>query len=159
MTQTRGKIDSIGTLNRLKKISRIMDTSIRLPGGYRIGWDGIVGLIPGIGDLVGMVISLYIVTVAMRLGASKTTLLRMLGNIGVETAIGTIPVVGDIFDLAFKANTRNMKILDKHVVDPIGTYRQSNAALIVLLMLAIVLLLLMTWFIVSIVSRIFMWLF
>lgn len=110
-----------------------------------------MGLIPGVGDLVGMGISLYILVGATRLGASKTTLLRMLGNIGVETAVGSIPIVGDLFDLAFKANTRNMKILDNQIVDPTSTQRQSNTVLLIFLILAVVLMLLIAWLIVSFV--------
>lgn len=151
MTQIQYKSKAAGTRIRLNTLSRVMDTSIRLPGGYRIGWDGIVGLIPGVGDLVGMGISLYILVGATRLGASKTTLLRMLGNIGVETAVGSIPIVGDLFDLAFKANTRNMKILDNQIVDPTSTQRQSNTVLLIFLILAVVLMLLIAWLIVSFV--------
>ena len=78
----------------LEKLSRLMDSSIRLPGGYRIGWDGIIGLIPGIGDLTGLAISLYILVGARRAGASSATLFKMMVNVTLESVLGAIPVVG-----------------------------------------------------------------
>lgn len=139
----------------LEKISRFMDSSIRLPGGYRIGWDGIIGLMPGIGDVVGMCISLYIIAGAIRLGASRLTVIRMMGNIGVETVVGAVPVVGDVFDLAFKANSRNMRILHSQQLDPDATHQKSLVGLnIVLIIIAVVLLLLM-WALLSLIGGLF----
>ena len=101
-------------LERLRFLANLLDTCIMLPGGYRIGIDPILGLVPGIGDLIGAAISLYIVREASKLGIPKWILLRMLANVGVEALIGFVPVLGDVFDAAFKANVRNLRLLDLH---------------------------------------------
>ena len=111
---------------RINRLSRLMDTAIPLPGGYRIGWDGIIGLVPGVGDVAGMLVSLYIVAGARRSGASGATLIRMLLNVGIEALIGAVPIVGDFFDLVFKANTRNMKILNRQLDQPTAIARGSQ---------------------------------
>ncbi len=110
----------------LERLSRLMDSSIPLPGGYRIGWDGIIGLIPGVGDLAGLGISVYILIGAHNAGASTATLLRMILNVIVETVVGAIPLIGDIFDFAFKANNRNMSLLRQQLADPSAVRVQSQ---------------------------------
>ena len=102
-------------LQRLRKLANLLDNSIRIPGTKRrIGLDAIIGLIPGIGDTIGGAISAYIVYEANRLGVPKRTLLRMILNIGIETTIGAIPLIGDVFDATWKANVRNIALLDEH---------------------------------------------
>ena len=95
-------------------------------GGFRIGLDALIGLVPGLGDAVGALISAYIVNEARALGASRSVLLRMLGNVIIETVIGSIPFAGDLFDAAFKANTRNLALLARHQLDPVGSRRSSR---------------------------------
>ncbi len=102
-------------LKRLDRLAWLMDASIRLPGGFRIGLDGLIGLIPGVGDSVGLVISLYLLFSARQIKAPMSVYIRMLGNIALEFFIGLIPLLGDLFDFYFKANLRNMEILRKHV--------------------------------------------
>ena len=97
----------------LEAFARLLDSSIRLPGGFRIGWDGIIGLIPGIGDAAGLGLSGYLVWRAARLGLPRATLARMVGNVALESAIGIVPIVGDAFDFAFKANVRNVRLMRK----------------------------------------------
>ena len=92
-----------------------MDSAFRLPGGFRFGLDGLIGLIPGVGDAIGVVVSLYIVARARKLGVSRGTLVRMLANVGVEGLIGSIPILGDAFDFAFKANRRNLALLRRNL--------------------------------------------
>ena len=159
MTNTTDQSRPVIKLRNLERISSIMDSSIRLPGGYRIGWDGIIGLIPGIGDLVGMGVSLYIMTGAMRLGASRMTMLRMLGNVALESAVGAIPVFGDLFDLAFKANSRNMQILNKQLSDPVTTKAQSSVRVLLWSTAAIIVILLISWLVIAIVFRLLSWIF
>lgn len=90
-----------------------------VPGtGLRIGLDGVLGLIPGAGDLVGALLSSYVLREAARLGASRATLLRMAGNVGIEAVLGVVPVVGDLFDLTFRANRRNVELLRAHLESP-----------------------------------------
>ena len=102
----------------LARLADLMDSTFRLPGGFRFGLDGLIGLIPGVGDLAGAAVSLYIVARAHRLGVSRATLYRMLLNVGAEALIGTIPLVGDIFDFAFKANLRNLALLERKLPPP-----------------------------------------
>ena len=109
----------------LRKLADFLDQSIRLPGGFRIGWDGIIGLIPGFGDAAGMLLSAYIVLAAAFRGVSLPALIRMIGNIVLEVVIGIIPIVGDIFDFTFKANLRNLTLIDAHFADPNSTRRAS----------------------------------
>ena len=103
------------TLSRLRLLSRLLDSSVRIPVlGYRVGLDPIIGLIPGVGDAVMLLPAGYLVFEAYRLGVPRWTLVRMGVNLGVETLFGAVPVVGDIFDATFKANTRNLYLLEQH---------------------------------------------
>ena len=97
-------------------MSKLLDNAITVPGtGWKIGFDPIVGLIPGIGDLIGAVLSGYIILEAARAEVPALTLARMLGNVGVDTLLGAVPAVGDVFDAAWKANTKNVALLEKHL--------------------------------------------
>lgn len=98
-------------VRELERVSKLMDTSIGIPGTkIQFGLDPLIGLIPGGGDAVGVVISLYLVARAAQLGVPKATLLRMVGNLIADGLIGVVPVAGDIFDVFFKANQRNVKL-------------------------------------------------
>lgn len=139
-------IHSNDRLQRLRSIAWLLDNSIPLPGGMRIGLDAIIGLIPGIGDAVGAVLSAYIINEARSMGAPKSVLLRMAGNVMIETIIGAIPFAGDLFDAAYKANMRNLALLESYQLDPSGSRRSSRLfvfgfsvllALLVLAMIAI----------------------
>ncbi len=100
-------------LKRLRRLAWILDRSIPI-GGYRIGLDPIIGLIPGGGDMLGGMLSLVILYDAARLGLPARVLFRMLGNILLETIVGTIPLLGDLFDFAWQANVRNLRLAEKH---------------------------------------------
>ncbi|EAU42842.1 hypothetical protein FP2506_08371 [Fulvimarina pelagi HTCC2506] len=107
--------DRIRRLKRLGKVARLMDTAIRIPGtGIRFGGDSIVGLLPGVGDAGGALISLWMVNEARRLGMPGSKIARMLANVGIDAGLGTIPVVGDVFDVFFKANKRNFDMIADH---------------------------------------------
>lgn len=93
----------------VEKLAWLMDNSIPI-GRWRIGLDGIIGLVPGIGDLVGALISGAIVAAAVRSGLPRSAIARMLANIGVEALVGLVPFLGDLFDMAWKANTKNVEI-------------------------------------------------
>lgn len=116
----------------LQALARFLDESIRLPGGYRIGWDGLIGLIPGVGDVAGLLVSSYIVAGAARLGVAKSVLLRMCANVAIETVIGAIPVIGDLFDFVFKANLRNVALIEKHGYASKRVEKRSTAWLLAL---------------------------
>ena len=106
----------LASIQRLRKLSRVLDNAIAIPGtSFRIGLDPILGLIPGAGDLIGTALSAYIVIEAARLGIPRAALGKMVSNILLESLVGTIPVLGDWFDFAWKANTKNMELLEAHL--------------------------------------------
>lgn len=115
----------------VRKLARWLDNKIVLPGGFRIGFDGLIGLIPGIGDTVGTMLSFYIIMQAARMGASILTLVRMIGNILLELFVGSIPIVGDLFDFVWKANVRNIELLDRQLaLHPLsGTAPEKRVAI------------------------------
>jgi Domain of unknown function (DUF4112) len=102
----------------VEALARWLDYAFALPGGFRFGVAGIVGLIPGIGDAFDALISFYIVFRATQLGISRVAIARMLLNVGIEALAGAIPFVGDLFDIAFKANRRNYWVLKSHLEHP-----------------------------------------
>jgi Domain of unknown function (DUF4112) len=118
--------DTVDRVRRLRQLAWLLDNSIPLPGGYRIGLDPIIGLVPGIGDAIGALVSAYIVNEARSLGAPRSVLLRMIGNVVIETIVGAIPFAGDLFDAGFKANSRNLALLASYQLDPIGSRRSSR---------------------------------
>lgn len=93
----------------VEKLAWVMDRSIPI-GRWKIGLDGIIGLVPGLGDLIGALISGVIVAAAIRSGVPRAAIARMLVNVGVEALVGAVPFLGDLFDMAYKANTRNVEI-------------------------------------------------
>ena len=115
------------SLEQVRRLARQLDTSIQLPGGVQIGWDAVLGLVPVVGDWAGALLSCYIILQAVRLGASREVLLRMVGNVGLEALVGSVPFLGDVFDAAWKANTRNVSLLENHLAAPTATRRASRA--------------------------------
>lgn len=110
----------------LQRLARLLDSAIRLPGGFRIGLDGLLGLLPGVGDLAGALLSAYIVAQAYRLGAPRSMLMKMVANVALETGVGVIPVAGDLFDFAWKANRRNLELLERYLDDRQANGRQAE---------------------------------
>lgn len=101
---------------RLRRLSRALDSAVTIPGtNVRIGLDPILGLLPVAGDAVSAALSLYPVAEAYRFGASRRTLAKMLGLVGIDAAIGSIPVIGDVFDAFWKANEWNARTLERLV--------------------------------------------
>jgi hypothetical protein len=121
----------------VEALARWMDYAFVLPGGFRFGWAGIIGLIPGIGDLIDALVSVYIVHRAMQLGASRATLGRMALNVGTEAIAGAAPILGDLFDVAFKANRRNYELLRKHMEQPQRQARADRVYIGAVILLAI----------------------
>ena len=110
------KIQQLDKLRRIRKIAKLLDTAIGIPGTkFRIGLDPILGLIPGGGDLVGAAISAYMIYLATSFGLEKSKINQMIKNIALETTVGFVPIVGDLFDVYFKANIRNLDILEQHL--------------------------------------------
>ena len=125
----------------LRKLARVMDTAVRIPGTrVRFGLDAVLGLLPGAGDVASGAVSLYSILVAARLGAPRSVLVRMATNIVIDSAIGTIPLLGDLFDVGWKANTRNVALLDRYTLAPQRTQASSRVfagALLIALILVL----------------------
>lgn len=103
-------------LQRMRALAQVMDTAFRIPGtNFRFGWDAILGFIPGVGDLATGIVSASIVGYALKLGVRKRTAARMLANLGVDVAVGAVPLLGDMFDAGFKANIRNVALLEREL--------------------------------------------
>jgi hypothetical protein len=101
-------------MERVRAIADLLDEAIEIPGiNYKIGLDPILGILPVGGDAVSAAISLYIVAEGARMGASRDTVLKMLFNIGVDAVIGSVPVLGTIIDAVWKANERNVALLEE----------------------------------------------
>jgi hypothetical protein len=138
-------IPEVGTvdqrrLDRLRRVGWLLDNSLPIPGTrFRLGIDQIVGLVPGIGDLVGGVLSLYIIVESARMGVPRSLLVRMGWNVAVDTIVGEIPVLGDIFDIGFKANIRNLALLDQFLHHP-AEVRRSSRGVLALIVIGLVLL-------------------
>lgn len=104
------------TMARVAMVARVMDALFVIPGTrIRLGFDAILGLVPIAGDLIAQAISTYIIWEAHQLGVGRITLLRMFANTLADTVIGSIPIAGDAFDVAFRANMKNLRLLQKHL--------------------------------------------
>lgn len=104
------------SLRRVRRLANTMDSAFRIPGTqWRIGVDALVGLIPGVGDAASAAASAWIILEARRIGVPKRTQWRMLGNLLLDTVIGSIPLFGDLFDAGYKANVRNADLIERHI--------------------------------------------
>ena len=111
--------DARATRERLRSLAWLLDSSIPIPGTrLTVGLDALIGLFPVLGDLIGVLLSSYILSEAARLGAPKVVLWRMAFNVGLEGVVGIIPFAGDVFDAAWKANQRNVRLLDAWLERP-----------------------------------------
>lgn len=109
-------------MQRLRRLAHWMDTAFRIPGTkYRVGFDSIIGLIPGVGDVATAAASAIIIHEAVRIGLPSHKIAKMTFNVGVDMVVGSLPLLGDLFDIGFKANKKNVEILEKHL-------EQSTAA-------------------------------
>jgi uncharacterized protein DUF4112 len=127
-------------LARLRRVGWLLDSSIPIPGTrFTLGIDQIVGLVPGIGDLIGGFLSLYIILEAARLGVPRGLLVRMGWNVAVDTLVGEVPILGDLFDIGFKANIRNLALLDGYLQHP-AEVRRASRRWIALLLVGLVIL-------------------
>jgi uncharacterized protein DUF4112 len=113
--QTHNDFTRRAAMERLDWIANLMDSAIVIPGTrISVGLDALIGLAPGIGDTVTTLISLWMVKEAHALGAPKHIILRMVGNVALDGVVGAVPLLGDAFDVMFRANRRNMKLLREH---------------------------------------------
>jgi hypothetical protein len=120
----------------VRKLARLMDAQFSIPGtGYRFGLDGIIGLVPGAGDLATFAVSGYMLLIMAQNGASGFVLARMALNILLDATIGSIPLLGDVFDFAFKANTRNLRLMEEHYRE--GRHKGSALKIIIPVLIAL----------------------
>lgn len=142
-------------LEQLRRLAKLMDAQFRIPGtDIRFGLDGLVGLIPGAGDMATFAVSGYMLWMMATKGASGFLLARMVLNIVIDLLLGSIPFIGDIFDVAFKANMRNMKLMEQHYVE--GRHKGSAwKVTIPVLIILFALLILIIWA----TYKFFVWLF
>lgn len=113
--------------DKLNRLAWLMDSYFRIPGTQiRFGLDGLIGLIPGFGDALGAVISSHILTQAAQMGVPKSILLKMAFNIGFDAILGIVPVIGDVSDIVWKANQRNVQLLNDYLNQPEETVIHSR---------------------------------
>ena len=111
----------------LRAFVRLMDDAIVIPGtNFRIGLDALIGLIPGVGDMAGGVLSAAVIIAAARSGAPSALVARMVGNAGLDMIFGAVPIIGDLFDAGWKANRRNLNLLERYLEKPTDTRRAST---------------------------------
>jgi Domain of unknown function (DUF4112) len=136
---TRPRSTSDPTLQRLRNLTHVLDNAISIPGTrIRVGLDAVLGLLPGGGDVAGAALSAYIVLEAARFGLPKETLMRMLTNLLLDMVLGSFPMLGDLFDAGWKANSRNLDLLEAHVKNP-KPQRASDRVFLIFLVAALVL--------------------
>lgn len=128
--------------NGLRTLVRVLDDVVTIPGtNFRFGLDALLGLIPGVGDVTGGVMSGMVILAASRAGAPRSVIARMVANAGIDMVVGTVPLLGDLFDMGWKANRKNLDLLDRYLERPTETKRASagfvvGALIVVLLLVA-----------------------
>lgn len=130
----------------MRDLARVLDEAVRIPGtNIRIGLDALLGLLPGGGDVAGGLLSGLIILQAARSGAPASVLGRMLGNVALDVVVGAVPVLGDVFDVAWRANTRNVRLLESWRERPASTKRASALAVGGILLALLLLIGLAVW--------------
>jgi hypothetical protein len=114
----------------LRRLTWLLDDAIRLPLGFRMGLDALIGLVPGLGDVVGGTAALYGLGLAWSLGAPAIVLTRMAVNAGIDALVGAIPLLGDLWDVGFASHRRNLAILERWLATPHSTERRSKWVLV-----------------------------
>ena len=128
-------MDDANRMREVERLARLLDDVATIPGTrIRIGLDSLLGLLPAGGDVVGGALSAWIIIAAARLGAPPAVLARMGGNVLLDTAVGAVPVLGDLFDIAFRANRRNVDLIRRYVDAPGEVQRGSRAMVVAVLL-------------------------
>jgi uncharacterized protein DUF4112 len=118
-------------ITALRQLARLLDAAVRVPGtNIRFGLDAVLGLIPGAGDIAGGILSTFIIVQAAKLGAPRSVLARMVTNVAVDSIVGVVPILGDLFDVGWKSNLRNIALLERYVERPQATRAASRWAVI-----------------------------
>lgn len=133
-------------MQQLENLAWMLDSSFQVPGTrFRIGLDSLIGLVPVLGDIVGAALSTYILWVASSMGVPRVTLMRMALNVTLESVAGVVPIFGDLFDMAWKANNRNVEILKSHHRDSRSARRKDWVFLVLLTLALLAVLALLSW--------------
>ena len=147
------------SLNHLRAIAQLFDQAFGIPGTkWRFGLDALFGLVPGLGDIAGALVAVYAMQVARQLNAPTAVRLHMLSNIALDALIGMVPIAGDLFDFAFKAQTRNLALLDAWVAAPEPTTRRSRRGLLLVPSAVLTVFILLTVFGIYMLYLLFSWL-
>jgi hypothetical protein len=130
-TLLTAKPEHLDQLAGLRSLAKLMDTALTIPGtNVRFGLDALLGLLPVIGDLISSAIGSYIIMAAAQMGASRAVVWRMMLNQTIDLIVGSVPIVGDILDIGWKANVMNVNLLERALNDPEGTRRASAGVLV-----------------------------
>lgn len=141
-------------LKHIRQVARLMDSKFRIPGTkFRFGLDPVLGLIPGIGDLASYGVSGLIIYYLSRYGASRKVILMMMANAALDAIIGSIPIVGQIFDFTYKANERNLRILTEHLEEG-KHYGRGNRYIVFFIVIFMAILVLIGWAFWAIISAV-----
>ena len=153
---TRATDDQSRALAEVETIAWLLDNSIPVPGtgGRRFGIDAVIGFVPVVGDMISGGIGLFVVWRGSRLGLPRVVVARMLANTAIDMAIGAIPVIGDAFDLWFKANTRNLGLMRRHLEQPDLSTRSDWVVLLGLVGAVVLVVVLLSWFVLAVISEI-----
>ncbi len=139
-TRSKGNFKHVPELIWVERISRLLDSQFRVPGtNFRFGLDPLIGLIPVLGDFSSFAISGALLMTMARNGVSRKILFLMAGNLAIDTVLGSIPLIGNIFDFTYKANQRNIRLLQRHYEE--GTHQGSGIGLIILVLIGLMALL------------------
>ncbi len=115
----------------IRQLARLLDAAVRVPGtNIRFGLDAVLGLIPGAGDIAGGLLSTFIILQAGKVGAPRSVLARMVMNVAIDSVVGAVPILGDLFDVGWKSNLRNTELLERYVARPQATRAASRWAVI-----------------------------
>lgn len=140
-------------LDGARRLAHLLDEAFEIPGtGWRIGIDPLVGLFPGLGDLLPSIAGAYVIWVAWRLGAPASLLVRMAANLGIDAAVGAVPLAGDLFDAAWKPSARNVRLAEAWLANPGPARRASRLfvfGLLALVLAAVVGAVVVAWAIVA----------
>jgi hypothetical protein len=144
-------------LARIRSISDLWDRAFSIPGTkWRVGLESVVGLLPVGGDVVGLGISIYILWQVVQFNLPKTILVRMVVNIAIDALVGSVPILGDLFDVTWKANTKNVNLLESHLQQPSQSHRADRRFLWLLfggLLLALVALIIVAVVVLTLVVK------
>lgn len=128
-------------LSQARALAKLLDRAVRIPGtNITFGLDAVLGLVPGGGDIAGAIFSAWLLMLGAKMGVPRHILARMVANIAIDTVGGSVPLIGDLFDVAWKSNTRNLALLEQFADSPSGTGRLVSRSMLIAAMSVVALL-------------------